>query len=339
MLGLAVRLRALPRPQRREQLAARQRPVLLPAEAGVATARRGCGTGVFVARRGRCSACRAGTIRATVLIETILAAVRDGGDPLRAAGARAGAQRRPLGLHLLVIKKLRHRAEFVLPDRAQVTMARAVHARLHRAARRDLSPARRARDRRHGGVHPLAPRPRGQRASRSRRCARTRSARSREGFDGTWVAHPDLVPGRARGVRRACSASGRTSSSGCARTSCPTRRLCSTSPNAGRGHRRGPARRTSRWRSSYIDAWLARQRRGRDLQPDGGRSDREIARSQIWQWLHHGKVSPDQVRRVADEEQAKLGPGYEAARELLDEVAVGREFVEFLTLPAYARLA
>jgi malate synthase len=64
----------------------------------------------------------------------------------------------------------------------------------------------------------------------------------------------------------------------------------------------------------------------------------EISRSQIWQWLYHGKVSAADVKRIADEEQAKLGEGYEAARALVDEVATSDEFVDFLTIPAYARL-
>ena len=65
----------------------------------------------------------------------------------------------------------------------------------------------------------------------------------------------------------------------------------------------------------------------------------EISRAQVWQWLYHGRVSPDQVRRVTDEEVAKLGDGYDEARRLFDLVATGDDFVEFLTLPAYDRLA
>jgi malate synthase len=50
-------------------------------------------------------------------------------------------------------------------------------------------------------------------------------------------------------------------------------------------------------------------------------------------------VSLEDVRRITDEELAKLGDGYEEARELFDQVATGDEFVEFLTLPAYEHLA
>jgi len=64
----------------------------------------------------------------------------------------------------------------------------------------------------------------------------------------------------------------------------------------------------------------------------------EISRSQIWQWLHHGRISTEDVRRITDEEVARLGPGYEEARELFEEVATGDRYVEFLTVPAYGRL-
>ena len=92
-----------------------------------------------------------------------------------------------------MIKRFRERPEFVLPDRNEVTMTVPVHARLHRAAGADLPPPRRARDGRHGRVHPQPQGPGGQRA---RRIAKVRADKEREasdGFDGTWVAHPDFV--------------------------------------------------------------------------------------------------------------------------------------------------
>jgi len=58
----------------------------------------------------------------------------------------------------------------------------------------------------------------------------------------------------------------------------------------------------------------------------------EISRSQVWQWLHHGKVTREDVARLTDEEVAKLGDGYDEARRLFEQVATG-EFAEFLTLP------
>jgi len=64
----------------------------------------------------------------------------------------------------------------------------------------------------------------------------------------------------------------------------------------------------------------------------------EISRSQIWQWLRHRRVSEDDVRRITDEEVAKLGDGYDDARALFERIATEPDYVEFLTLPAYDRL-
>ena len=64
----------------------------------------------------------------------------------------------------------------------------------------------------------------------------------------------------------------------------------------------------------------------------------EISRSQIWQWIRHGRVSRERLLELQREELEKLGPGYEAAAEVFAEVALADEFAEFLTLPAYERL-
>jgi malate synthase len=64
----------------------------------------------------------------------------------------------------------------------------------------------------------------------------------------------------------------------------------------------------------------------------------EISRSQIWQWVRHGRISRERVLELEREELEKLGPGYEAAAEIFAEVALADEFAEFLTLPAYERL-
>jgi malate synthase len=64
----------------------------------------------------------------------------------------------------------------------------------------------------------------------------------------------------------------------------------------------------------------------------------EISRSQIWQWLHHGRFSADDVLRIIDEEMGSLGPGYDDARTIFESIATRPDYIEFLTLPAYDRL-
>ena len=64
----------------------------------------------------------------------------------------------------------------------------------------------------------------------------------------------------------------------------------------------------------------------------------EISRSQIWQWLHHGRFSAEDVARITGEEMGELGPGYDEARAIFESIATRPDYVEFLTLPAYDRL-
>jgi malate synthase len=61
----------------------------------------------------------------------------------------------------------------------------------------------------------------------------------------------------------------------------------------------------------------------------------EISRSQVWQWLRHGRVDEERVRAVVEEERSEVS---EEAVALFDEVSLADEFVEFLTLPGYERL-
>ena len=60
----------------------------------------------------------------------------------------------------------------------------------------------------------------------------------------------------------------------------------------------------------------------------------EISRSQIWQWVRHGETTRDRVRELGDRQLDRDAP----ARRLFDEVALGEEFVDFLTLPGYELL-
>ena len=88
----------------------------------------------------------------------------------------------------------------------------------------------------------------------------------------------------------------------------------------------------------YIAAWLqgAGAAAINNLMEDVATA--EISRSQVWQWIHHGRMSRERVLEIEAEEMATLGPEYETAREVFDEVALADEFVEFLTLSAYERL-
>jgi malate synthase len=88
----------------------------------------------------------------------------------------------------------------------------------------------------------------------------------------------------------------------------------------------------------YLAAWLHGSGAVAILNLMEDAATAEISRSQIWQWLHHGRVSADDVRRVVADEAARLGPDYEEARAIFEQIATQPDYVEFLTLPAYDRL-
>ena len=144
--------------------------------------------------------------------------VRDGRDPLRAARPLGRAERRPLGLHLQRDQEARPPARVRAPRPRGGDDGGAVHARLLRAAREDVPSPRRARDGRHGGVHPLPPRPRGERG-RAREGARGQGARGGAGLRRHLGRAPRPRAGRDGDRSTGCSATGRTRSSGSATTS------------------------------------------------------------------------------------------------------------------------
>jgi malate synthase len=279
---------------------------------------------------------RRGTIKATVLIETILAGFEMDEILYELREHSAGLNAGRWDYIFSVIKKLGHRPEFVLPDRAAVTMAvpfmrsycellvktchgRGAHAMGGMAA---FIPSRRDPE-----VNAIA-------------LEKVREDKDREasqGFDGTWVAHPDLVPVAMECFDRVLGE--RPNQIDRQRDDVEVRSadLLAVAATPGEITEDGLRNNVSVG-IQYLAAWL----RGsgavaiNNLMEDAATA--EISRSQIWQWLRHGRVSEDDVRRVTDEELAALGDGYEEARALFERIATEPEYVEFLTLPAYDRL-
>ena len=295
-----------------------------------------------------------GTIKATVLIETIPAAfemeeilyeLRD-----HSAGLNAGRW----DYIFSMIKCFRSRPEFVLPDRVKVTMTvpfmkaysdllvKTCHARGAHAM---------------GGMSAVIPNRKDPEAN-EQAIEKVRADKSREagdGFDGAWVAHPDSVPvameefdkvlgDRPNQVDRRRSDVNVTAeqlldarSAGDERTEEGLRMNC----NVG---------------IQYISSWL----RGNGaagiygLMEDAATA--EISRSQVWQWiqqevtLENGQtVTPDLVREIETSELEKIRGEVGAewfdehgradqSRRLFESVALDEKFVDFLTLPAYEEL-
>jgi len=297
-----------------------------------------------------------GTARATVLIETVLAAfemeeilyeLRD-----HAAGLNAGRW----DYIFSVIKKFRGRPELVLPDRAQVTMAvpfmRAYAERLVATCHRRGAHAI-------GGMAAFVP-SRRDAVVNERALAKVREDKLREasqGFDGTWVAHPDLVP-----VARAVFDEALGGPSGAGRPhqkdamppgggAADARALLDVAIPGGAVTAAGVELNVD-VALQYLDAWL----RGagavaiHNLMEDTATA--EISRAQLWQWVHRGTRLPDgaavtadyykdvrdRVLRSLEEARGGAPSRLRDAAALLDRLVLDAAFAEFLTIPGYHQL-
>ncbi|MEO7136507.1 MAG: malate synthase A [Gemmatimonadales bacterium] len=290
-----------------------------------------------------------GTIRATVLIETLLAAfemdeilheLRD-----HAAGLNAGRW----DYLFSIIKNFRDRPEFLLPDRAQLTMTvpfmRAYTELLVKTCHRRGAHAI-------GGMAAFIPSRRDPEVNATA-LARVREDKSREasaGYDGAWVAHPDLVPVVDEVFRGVLG--GRPNQKSRQRDDVEVKRdqLVDVRVPGGRITQAG-VRGNISVALQYLAAWLGGSGAVaiNNLMEDAATA--EIARSQLWQWIRHRATTEDgqpitleRCRTILREETEQLlaaGGDRErlaTAGELLDGLVSAQTFPEFLTLSAYKKL-
>ena len=307
---------------------------------------------VFVAAQEALGVPR-GTIRATVLVETLPAAFEM--DEIlhelreHAAGLNAGRW----DYIFSAIKKLRHREDALLPDRAQVTMAvpfmRAYTELLVRTCHRRGAHAI-------GGMAAFIPSRRDPEVN-ARALEKVREDKRREsgaGFDGTWVAHPDLVP-VAREIFDGVLG-GRPHQKHVLREDVSTTaaQLGDVRVPGGTITREGVAANID-VALRYLDAWL----RGsgavaiHNLMEDTATA--EISRAQLWQWVRReaplaggGAVTRALYREERERALGALrreapagGPAgrLDEAAALLDSLVLDDDFADFLTIPGYAHLA
>jgi malate synthase len=277
-----------------------------------------------------------GTIRATVLIETILAAFEMDEILFELGPHATGLNAGRWDYLFSVIKKLGHREEFVLPDRSQVGMGvpfmRAYAELLVKTCHRRGAHAI-------GGMAAFIPSRRDAEVN-AVALAKVREDKEREasqGYDGTWVAHPDLVPVAMEVFDRVLGDRPNQLEVLREDVTPDAAALLDVASTPGEITQDG-LRNDISVGIQYIQAWLNGSGAVAiyNLMEDAATS--EISRAQVWQWLHHGRFTPEQVAAITDEEMTKLGHDYEQARELFDRLATGEEFEEFLTLPAYALL-
>jgi malate synthase len=303
---------------------------------------------VFVAAQDALGIPR-GTIRATVLIETILATFELDEILWELREHSAGLNCGRWDYIFSFIKKFRGRAEFLLPDRGRVTMDRHF---LRSYTRLVIQACHRRGVHAMGGMSAFIP-VKGDSAANERALAQVRADKEREvrdGHDGTWVAHPALVPVAREVFDAHMPAPNQIERMPGDRITADDLLRVPEGPVTEAGMRQNIT-----VAIRYLAAWLG----GRgavpifNLMEDAATA--EISRSQLWQWLRHGATledgrvaTPELYRAIRDEEIAALrseageaaweAGHYATAVELLDRLILDRAFADFLTHPAYEAL-
>ncbi len=292
-----------------------------------------------------------GTIRATVLIETILATFEMDEILYELRDHSAGLNCGRWDYIFSAIKKFHQDPNYILPDRSQVTMTvpfmRSYSLLLIQTCHKRNIHAM-------GGMAAQIPIKNDAKANEEA-LARVRADKHREatdGHDGTWVAHPGLVAiameefdAVMKGPNQIDRKREDVHVTAADLIAVPE----GTITEAG-------LRNNISVSLQYMESWL----RGNgcvpifNLMEDAATT--EIARSQIWQWLHNSKAALDDGRKVTadlfhqlmteelDKIQTAIGKQeyasrrFQTASELIDKIIMDDQFVEFLTLPAYQYL-
>jgi malate synthase len=297
-----------------------------------------------------------GTIKATVLVETIPAAFEMDAILYELRHHSAGLNAGRWDYIFSTIKRFRSRPEFVLPDRSAVTMTvpfmRAYTELLVKTCHRRGAHAM-------GGMAALIPSRSDEEANR-RAFEAVRADKQREagdGFDGTWVAHPDSVPVATGAFDEVLGDRPNQLERQRDDVRVGADDLLAVERTPGEITEQG-VRANVNVGIQYISSWL----RGNGaagiygLMEDAATA--EISRAQVWQWIRHGAtlddgraVTPELVRElaldelerirgeIADDDWFETQGRPDLSRSLFERVALsGNDFVEFLTLPAYEEL-
>nr|PZN72988.1 MAG: malate synthase A [Bacillota bacterium] len=291
-----------------------------------------------------------GTIKATVLIETILAAFEMDEILWELREHSVGLNAGRWDYIFSCIKKFRNRPEVRFPDRSAVTMTvpfmRAYTELLVKTCHRRGTFAI-------GGMAAFIPSRKDPRVN-AVALEKVRQDKEREagdGFDGTWVAHPDLVPVATAVFDEVLGTRPNQIDRQRPDVQVTAQDLLNFAATPGEITEEG-LRLNVNVGIQYIESWL----RGvgaaaiHNLMEDAATA--EISRSQVWQWVRHGatladgrKVTRELVRTLIDEEMERIHRAvgsraftcgrFQTARQLFERVALADEFPEFLTLPGY----
>lgn len=292
-----------------------------------------------------------GTIKATVLIETILATFEMDEILYELREHSAGLNCGRWDYIFSAIKKFRNIPEFIYPDRAQVTMTTHFMRSYSLLA---IKTCHRRNAHAIGGMAAQIPIKNDPQANEEA-LAKVRADKRREatdGHDGTWVAHPGLVA-----IAMAEFDAVMTTPNQIERKREDVHVTAADLLKVPEGTiTEAGLRNNISVGLQYLESWL----RGSGCVPINNLMEDaatvEIARSQVWQWIHHPKgvlndgrkVMVQLFRELAREEQQKVeatlseqqlaGRKFNEAAQILDQIITDDQFVEFLTLPAYRYL-
>jgi malate synthase len=283
-----------------------------------------------------------GTIRATVLIETILASFEMDEILWELRDHSAGLNCGRWDYIFSFIKKFRARRDFITPDRGSITMDRAflaayVDLLIRTCHRRGIHAM--------GGMAAQIP-IKGDDAANETAFAKVRADKLREvkaGHDGTWVAHPGMVALAKEVFDEHMSGPNQIDRK---REDVSITRDDLLRLPEGVVTEKG-VRQNINVGILYLAAWLGGSGAVPlyNLMEDAATA--EISRTQLWQWVHHGAKLDDGTvvdaalyQRIRDEELASIGgqPHVDTAARLFDELILADELADFLTIPAYEQL-
>jgi len=284
-----------------------------------------------------------GTIRATVLIETLPAAFQMDEILYELREHSYGLNAGRWDYIFSMIKCFREDPDFVLPDRNDVKMTvpfmTAYTELLVQTCHKRGAFAM-------GGMAALIPSRKDEEAN-ERALAAVKEDKEREakaGFDGSWVAHPDVVGVALEAFDEVLGDKPNQIDKQRPDVEVTPEMLLDAKSTPGEITEEG-LRNDVSVGFQYISFWLGgRGAAGiNNLMEDAATA--EISRSQIWQWIRHGRFTRDHVRQVLEEETQKIRAevGEETwhkgrpdeTKAIFERVSLGDEFPDFLTLPAY----
>jgi malate synthase len=293
-----------------------------------------------------------GSIKATVLIETILAAYEMDEILYELREHSAGLNAGRWDYIFSCIKKFRSNRDFCLADRVLVTMTTHflksyAELLIKTCHRRDIHAM--------GGMAAQIP-VKNDEAANAEAFAKVKADKEREatyGHDGTWVAHPGLVPVALEAFDRLMPGANQVQTKKRADVNVTAADLVKFEPEKPITEK--GVRLNINVAIQYVGAWLAGQGAVPIFNLMEDAATAEISRSQVWQWIRSPKgvlddgrkVTKDMVAAMIPQEMARirelLGPAYgegryDEAAKIFADLVDNDTFVEFLTLPAYERI-